>query len=732
MPAMRNRWFHKPILHTPLLGVEKKVSWLELFYDLIFVAAFIQLGNGLAKHPTPSGVAMFAGMFIPLWLSWTGFTFFENRYSLDDFLHRAMVLAQMAAVGGMAISAPGVLDGIFYPFAIWSGVAQSMVALMYLRAFFQEKESADYARFWGAAFAVGGIIWSATGVLLWQGLMPVVVGVILCGLATLGILSGALSRQSRALSDRYPIDFEHLGERYGLLTIIVLGESFVKVLSELAAQEEGLGLSLYLDGGIVLLVTCGIWWIYFDDVAGAEVRKGPGKWIVWLYAHIPLQIAVTATGVAIKKAVYFNWDTPAPDGYRYLLVGSIAAVYMAVAAIDSVTHRKQAELSDRARVNVRAVSGIFLLALGAAGGTMSGGMFLVLVSAVAVGNVLFDMMMAPFEEDEHSELGVITHAERYANEQRTGERAARPRRPDLSTTVRKGTPSDLRRDMYFYFIEGSWWRVITVFTVAFVASNIFFAALYVLDPTGITGVAAGELANEATQQGATFMEAFHFSVQTMTTIGYGTMSPQSPYVHALVTIEAAVGIVGVAIMTGLVFAKLSRPNAGVLFSKPVVITTLDGVPHLLFRIGNTRGNDIVDARVTFTALIDSLTAEGHHFGRLHDLKLTRDRSPIFSLSWSVMHPIDESSPLYGLDLEEEPSPIRSLIVTLLGHDGTYGQTNYARHLYDAADLEIGRRFVDIIHHLPDGRMMVDYHKFHLTQPDAAPAPQAAAEEADAT
>ena len=103
---MRSRWFHKPLLHSPSLGLEKKVTWLELFYDLIFVAAFIQLGNGLSKNISLSGAGIFVGMFVVLWVAWTGFTFFENRFSVDDFLHRGMVLVQMGAIGGMAISAP--------------------------------------------------------------------------------------------------------------------------------------------------------------------------------------------------------------------------------------------------------------------------------------------------------------------------------------------------------------------------------------------------------------------------------------------------------------------------------------------------------------------------------------------------------------------------------------------------------------------------------------------------
>lgn len=553
-------------------------------------------------------------------------------------------------------------------------------------------------------FAIGGAAWIVCGLVGATGLLPVHVGATLCGLATLIIFAAPLNKHSRALTEEHPIDFEHLGERFGLLTIIVLGESFVKVLSELSAQDAGL--DLYLDGGFVLLITCSIWWVYFDDVAGSEVREGRSKWIVWLYSHIPLQIAITATGVAVKKAVYFNFDEPAGDGYRYLLVGSMAAVYFAVAAIDSVTERREAKLSDRARINVRAASGIFLLVLGPAGATMSGGLFLLIVAGVGVANVLFDMAMAPFEEDEHAMHGVVTAAELHAAEEAAGKKEKRKRR-DLSQTVRKGTPSDLRSDIYFYLIEGSWWRVVSVFTVAFLGSNIFFAALYLLDPAGVTGFSA--------EPG--FTEAFHFSVQTMTTIGYGAMSPQTDFIHAVVMVEAAVGLVGVALMTGLVFAKLSRPNAGVLFSESMVQTVMHGQPHLVLRIGNTRGNDIVDARVAFTVLIEEKSPEGHYFRRLHDLKVARDRSPMFAMSWTVLHCIDEDSPLHGIDLTDPESPILAYVVTMVGHDGTYGQTNYARYTYECDEVKVGHRFVDIIHELPDGRLMVDYSKFHLTRPD---------------
>lgn len=694
---MRNRWFHPPLLHSPALGLEKKATWLELFYDLIFVAAFIQLGNGLSANVSLAGAGTFAGMFVPLWVAWTGFTFFENRFTIDDFVHRNVVLLQMFSVGAMAISAPLVFTGRILEFALSAGFAQLLVGAMYARAYAQTPDARDYCRFWGLIFAGGGAIW------LVSALLPPEVAVLTAGLSTLGLLASPLSPQSRALSARFPIDFEHLGERYGLLTIIVLGESFVKMLTSLTEDESGL--SLYLRGGAALLLTCGIWWVYFDDIAGSAIRTGPGQWVVWLYAHIPLQIAITAVGVAIKKAVHFHWDEPAPDKYRLLLAGALSLVYFAVAAIDSVTERRQAELSDRARVNARAASAIVLLALVPAGRAMSGGAFLSFVLLICVAQVIFDMMMAPFEQSERAELGARTTAELAKEDLEQGRRTARVRR-DVGEAVRKGAPSELRRDLYFYFIEGSWWRLGAAFTFLFALSNIFFAALYLVEPGSIAG-----------SSGDSFAEAFHFSVQTMSTIGYGTMSPQTQWGHAVVAVEALVAMVGVAVMTGLVFAKLSRPRSGVLFSKPLVLTQVDGRRVLMFRVGNTRGNEVVDASLTFTALVDVITPEGHHFRRMHDLRLTRSRSPLFRLTWAVMHPLDEDSPLRDTDWKNKESAAVALVATFLGHDGTYAQTTYARHTYTVDDLRVAERFVDIIHELPDGRMMVDYERFHDTRPE---------------
>jgi inward rectifier potassium channel len=150
----------------------------------------------------------------------------------------------------------------------------------------------------------------------------------------------------------------------------------------------------------------------------------------------------------------------------------------------------------------------------------------------------------------------------------------------------------------------------------------------------------------------------------------------------------------------------------------MVINRVNGKRMLMFRVGNARGNDVVDASVSLAVLLEEVTPEGHHLRRVTDLALVRRRQPMFVLSWTVMHDLDDSSPLGKVDWSQPAGPIIGFIATLRGHDETYGQTTYARHTYTANAVRSGHRFVDILHELEDGRLMVDYTDFHATLPDA--------------
>lgn len=283
------------------------------------------------------------------------------------------------------------------------------------------------------------------------------------------------------------------------------------------------------------------------------------------------------------------------------------------------------------------------------------------------------------------------------------------RRRTAGEAIRRGTPNALRKDVYFYLMEGSWTRFFIVVVIAYLLINVVFAGLFLLDPKCVSNM-----------QSNSFLEAFAFSVQTMSTIGYGGMAPATPYGHALVTIEAFIGLMGVALATGLLFAKVSRPVSSVLFSNVLVVTQRHGRPNLHFRLGNARGNDIAEASIRVSVAKDEVSPEGHRLRRLYDLKMERDTSPMFVLSWSVFHVIDQDSPLHGLSHADLLEQDVSVIVSMMGHDGTYAQSTHARHLYAPEDFRFGEHFVDVISRLDNGRLLVDYTHFHETVPDVAP------------
>ncbi|MCA9514322.1 MAG: low temperature requirement protein A, partial [Myxococcales bacterium] len=687
----------------------------ELFYDLIFVAGIIQLGNALSANVSVGGFFGFLGLFAPLWLMWTSFTFFSNRFEVDDLTHRLSVFLQMFAVGGMAITVQRVLEGGDHTaFALSYAGGRSVLAVMYLRAKKHVPEAVGLARRYSLLFAVDAALWFASAALpppwcyaLWAA------G---CGVE----LSIPMSRHNRELTARHPADVIHMSERYGLLVIIVLGESFVKVLSDLAARP--VTADVYLLGAMALLITCSLWWIYFDDVAGSRIRRSPGAPFIWIYTHLPMSAAVTAVGVGIKKALAFAPGEVGLEKYRWLLCGALSLGLLAVGLIDSVTERREAELSDRSRVQVRVASAAIVLLLAPAGGAMPAWVFVLLVTLFCVAQVVFDLMMAPMSElhHEHPEDQQIFDDLAAARRRDPSAAAAAPpttrtatRPGSPSQTVRRGTPNELRRDLYFYLMEGSWTRVFAVLLTVYLAVNVVFACLYMLDPAAVSNLDSGS-----------FIEAFAFSVQTISTVGYGAMSPVGDFAHLIVTIESATGILFVALATGLMFAKASRPRASVLFSERVVVTRRHGKQTLMFRVGNARGNEIVEATMRVSILKDDVSPEGHRMRTLYDVPLRRDNSPLFTLSWSVLHEIDEASAFHGATADNIGERIVFMVCTLMGYDSTYAQTVHARHVYRPEDFRFGERFVDVISQLDDGRMLIDYTGFHTTErdPDVAEGP----------
>ncbi len=257
-------------------------------------------------------------------------------------------------------------------------------------------------------------------------------------------------------------------------------------------------------------------------------------------------------------------------------------------------------------------------------------------------------------------------------------------------------------DIYHLLMEASWKRLIVFIAAMYLGTNAFFAGLYVLAGDSINGAEKGS-----------FSDAFFFSVQTLSTVGYGVMAPKGFIGSTLVTFEAFIGLLGMAMASGLMFSKFARPTARVIFSSKMIVTTRDGKPCLVLRMANGRANnEIVEATLRISVLKPEVTAEGERMRRFHDLALVRSQTPLFTLTWLVIHVIDEQSPLFGETDASLHAMNARFIVTLTGIDSTFAQTVHARTSYFAGDVVWGGRFVDVTSQLPDGRLQVDYTKFN--------------------
>ena len=184
------------------------------------------------------------------------------------------------------------------------------------------------------------------------------------------------------------------------------------------------------------------------------------------------------------------------------------------------------------------------------------------------------------------------------------------------------------------------------------------------------------------------------------------------YANVLVALESTVGVLALPIVTGLVFAKFARPIARVLFSQNALITSRNGVQSLVFRMANARRNQIVEAHARVVLVRDERTAEGERLRRLHDLTIVRSDTPVFALTWAVVHPITATSPLAGATPALLAEWDAEIVVSVVGIDDTLSQTVHARWSYVASEIVWDRQFADVLSVLPDGRRQIDYTKFH--------------------
>jgi inward rectifier potassium channel len=264
------------------------------------------------------------------------------------------------------------------------------------------------------------------------------------------------------------------------------------------------------------------------------------------------------------------------------------------------------------------------------------------------------------------------------------------------------------RDFYHALLRMPWWATVVTIGVVFLGANALFAVAYLV----MGGVAHAS---------GSFADAFYFSVQTMGTIGYGAMYPTSAAANLIVVLESLVGLTLTALATGLVFAKFSRSTARLVFTREAVISPVNGLPTLSLRVGNERGNHIVDTRIRVMVVRTEHTAEGTTFYRMIDLRLTRDHAHSLSRSWSVQHPIDESSPLFRLTPEQARAQEIEVHVMVVGIDDITMQTVHGLHRYYTGQIRWGARHADVLSEPEPGLLVLDVRRFHDVEPTAATA-----------
>jgi inward rectifier potassium channel len=278
--------------------------------------------------------------------------------------------------------------------------------------------------------------------------------------------------------------------------------------------------------------------------------------------------------------------------------------------------------------------------------------------------------------------------------------------PQRQNIIRMGSSHAYFTDIYHLLLTINWAWFISLICLSYIAINSIFALLFLLGGEGLKNAEPNS-----------FLDAFFFSVQTMSTIGYGAVYPISLYTNIIVVVEALVGLIGVAMATGLMFVRFSRPTSRILFSKVAVITKHNGLSTLMFRTANERKNRILEATLWAVLIRDEISEEGLTTRRFYDLNLTRNKSPIFSLTWMAMHIIDESSPLYELTQEKFSEVDAEIFVTLTGIDETFAQTIHARHSFIGDEIGWDMKFVDILRKFSDGSKSIDYRMFNNTIPD---------------
>jgi len=394
---MRLAAIKPPRLRTATEGGERSATWLELFYDLVFVVAVARLSIRLVNDTSWPGLASYLAYFVLLWWLWASHTFYADRYDTDDLVYRILAVGQMASIAIMAASLADGPAGSTVVFALAYASTRIVLILMYVRARRHVPETRTLVTGYIVGFSIGAAIW------LISAFVPEPYRFVLWGLG-LGI-ELATPYAMRRVQARVPLDVSHLPERFGLFTILVLGESIAAVVAGLADLTWEASSTIAAILGVISAT--GLWWMYFDNLEGSVVRRKVEEakaWrpTTWIYGHFPLAAALVAAGAGMEHAVVESVEHHGlPLAERWLLVGAVAVAFAAMALIQFATVLPGGRRDNLAIMRNR-LAGIPLVLMIGFFGFLSATWIIFLVALTCIAEVAADVYVKTESEFEHA------------------------------------------------------------------------------------------------------------------------------------------------------------------------------------------------------------------------------------------------------------------------------------------------------------------------------------------
>jgi low temperature requirement protein LtrA len=369
---------------------EEGSSWLQLFFDLVYVAILVELGGNLADDLSLVGVVEFALLFIPIWWSWLEFVDYGRRYPIDDIGQRILTVLYMTIMLLLAFEIHNLTGTGMITFLFTYGLSKFVLALMYGRAWIHFPKYRHQASHRVIGYFLVGVLWIGVAFIapanMWLWVLPIVFGMFLP-------LLSHLSHQvtGRANLPGPPIKHHFTLHRFGELTIIVLGEFFIKLVTSSAGRE--LSAVNYLIGAGLLAISVSLWWLYFDHVEHASLTKAGSHVRVWAYAHYPFMAAITAYGVVGNKIFAALPRVPLDDTKRLLFTTALATAVLAYGIIEWASKERAEPLARSHQPWIRLGGALVLIAVGLFGHSLNVGWLVTLVAAILLAQVVLDVSL---------------------------------------------------------------------------------------------------------------------------------------------------------------------------------------------------------------------------------------------------------------------------------------------------------------------------------------------------